>query len=341
MAALVEYSDSGDDEDKTADAPAQRLAAQADAPTKRKREADSQEGASGLPPLPASFFDVYTTNPRVGTTDNPSLHGGRRRAVPHVEGNWPSHVYLEWIPLQTEADELTNLINAVRSAVEDANKGLRAKLPVPKIVSSLRSEFDAPLPLHISLSRTLQIRTDDRDNFLETLNNCLQKAAIKTFPVEFAELKWVPNYQRNRWFLVLSTAKPPDDELNRLLNACNEAARRCGHPGLYTGGDGDGPMEGNTPRAAVKKQKLATRRSRAEKEQIDRTAMFHITIAWNLEEPAPEWLTLLDSINLHDLVKPPKAPFDVVKAKIGNVVHNIELGARRPSLGKGGGLLGL
>jgi hypothetical protein len=211
---------------------------------------------------------------------------------------------------------------------------------VPDVTASLRSPLGASLPLHISLSRTLQIKTEDRETFLETLTACLRKAAIKSFDIKFSTLKWVPNYERNRWFLVLSIAKPPNDELNRLLDACNEASDKCGHHGLYVGGQGDGPMED----ASTKPEKKR-RRSNIEvgntHERIDRSDKFHISIAWNLIEPAPEWIALVSGINVAEVIKPPSAPFGVVKARVGNVVHNIRLGSGTSSVNQGAGMLGL
>lgn len=79
---LVNYSDSESD-------------TQEDQPKSLKRRKLEPATSKSLPPLPAGFHSLYATNVRTATADDPLLHGGRSRQVPHIEGNWPTHVYLE------------------------------------------------------------------------------------------------------------------------------------------------------------------------------------------------------------------------------------------------------
>ena len=105
---LVHYEDSDDDDDDchhhtsyhasqtvgTTSPISHAPPTNANAPA-LKRKRDDLEEKLDLPPLPASFHDLYSANTRVSTRDDASLHGGRKRSIPHVEGNWATHVYLE------------------------------------------------------------------------------------------------------------------------------------------------------------------------------------------------------------------------------------------------------
>lgn len=89
--ALVDYPSSDDDTPTEIARPRSN--------EKRKRSVSSdQSDPTTLPPLPSAFHDLYASSTRVSTRDDPSLHNGRKRATPHIEGNWPTHVYLECNP---------------------------------------------------------------------------------------------------------------------------------------------------------------------------------------------------------------------------------------------------
>lgn len=87
---LVDYSDS----DSSDTLPSKQILSQGRSSQGIKRK-HSSTSESTLPPLPDNFHDLYASTARVSNQDDPTMHGGRSRVKPHVEGNWPTHVYVE------------------------------------------------------------------------------------------------------------------------------------------------------------------------------------------------------------------------------------------------------
>ncbi|KAI9727984.1 MAG: poly(U)-specific 3'-to-5' RNA exonuclease [Chrysothrix sp. TS-e1954] len=334
---LVDYASSSDSD-----------AAASSRPLKRKRSSsrDGQAQAattppSSLPPLPSTFRDLYTTAARVSTRDDPALHGGRKRAVPHVEGNWPTHVYLEWYPTEREAHSLQRLISALPSCTAQPSQ---PPSRTPQLHSSLHSSLGAPLPLHISLSSPLILQTPQRTPFTTSLRRAVTSFAAETgaFDVVLGDAEWLRNSEGTRWFLALRIKRQEGGELGRLLDACNKVCRGLGLRELYAGEGGVGGrrkrgaygMEGSEEGAS------GARVSAAEDRADGCVERFHFSIAWTVDppvdydrdtsnQPPPALKT-----STADPAMPTRVRLDEVKLKIGNAVTSLPLSRKRGGEGE-------
>lgn len=96
--ALVDYSSSTaeSDADETRRRPAKRRkAGPGSGAAASSTSCSSVASAVAMPPLPATFHDLYASTVRQSVSDDPGLHQGRKRQTPHVPGNWPTHLYVE------------------------------------------------------------------------------------------------------------------------------------------------------------------------------------------------------------------------------------------------------
>ncbi|KAJ9502382.1 poly(U)-specific 3'-to-5' RNA exonuclease [Exophiala xenobiotica] len=287
---LVDYSDSSSESDGHSNSRTQNR-------RKRKAEDDGllKVDSGRPPPLPASFRSLYATNVRTFASDDPALHAGRTRQVPHAIGNWPTHAYLEWYP---SLPELVQLDKVIKHAEWSKN--------CDSIHSFLRSDLGAPQPLHISLSAPLVLKTDQKDAFQQTVFSEVSRSNVQPFNVQATGLDWVANYERSRFFLVLKLSRPSNNDLNRLLSASNAAARKLGLAELYE----------NDQRKSDKDI------SKIQQTMTDRSDAFHISIAWTLKEPDKQ--TREQLLNLDkDYLKSLMMSFSVLKLKMGNVVIDI------------------
>jgi hypothetical protein len=296
--ALVQYSDTESDTEESEE--------KSPRPAKKPRHNNTSvdDQVSSLPPLPSAFRDLYASSTRVSVRDDPSLHGGRKRVIPHVEGNWPTHIYLEWYPSKAELAVLDGVLSQVEVKLgEDAGE----------IHSLLTSELGVQLPLHISLSRPVVLRTEQRQPFMDMFQMALQESSVPAFSVNPYSLDWVSNYEMTRWFLVLRATKPAKDNLNRLLGLSNRSLAHFGQPPLYAGRS-PGPVHRHGRHESVK----------PDTQPEDFSHCFHISLAWTLTEPTPEQKKKIEAIDLRRL-QSLTIHFDCVKVKIGNNISSIPL----------------
>jgi hypothetical protein len=161
--------------------------------------------------------------------------------------------------------------------------------------SLLQSPLGAPLPLHISLSPCLTIPTAHKDTLLSGLQSTIQHSSISPFDLwlSSSHLRWEPNFERTRYFLVIGMDTPLGDELKGLLGLVNSVVQRLGYRALY---DGDG-VDGR----------------------------FHVSLAWRLTSPTQRMEEALSDV----VDERPGVGMEInvknLKVKIGNVVTSMEL----------------
>lgn len=145
------------------------------------------------------------------------------------------------------------------------------------------------------------LETGTKDGLVEELTRTILSSRAHGFNVSPVAVEWLPNSDASRVFLALKLDKPDNDDLNKLLRACNEWAKKHGLSELYTN--------------------LAPNPDAA---QLDQSSAFHVSIAWALGKPKHAEKELLlppSDIDLSNF----EIRFNEVKVKIGNVVKDVEL----------------
>ncbi|TVY90118.1 U6 snRNA phosphodiesterase, partial [Lachnellula willkommii] len=320
--ALVDYLSSDEDEQNGNDQEATNEAATGNLNLglKRKRQ-NENKSPNDLPPLPSKFHDLYASSSRVSTRDDPSLHGGRKRVTPHIEGNWPTHLYIEWYPATAEYGSLSKLISHLKGLpLEESSK----------LHSFLTSDLGAPLPLHISLSRPIGFGTEQKDDFVTSLETAIKSSGIRPFDFAFSALDWVANFENTRWFLVLRIQKPEFDSLNKLLHVCNTAVQDYGQPPLYvkastTATSGNTAESPKWPKRETSKNRSSAKAYWSNLQDVSEA--FHISIAWTLGSPSAELLARTKSVATDDFQDVAQTCVNIqeIKAKVGNAVTNMPL----------------
>ncbi|KAI1342832.1 U6 snRNA phosphodiesterase Usb1 [Xylariaceae sp. FL0016] len=364
--ALVDYSSSSSEDEEgstsaTHAAKKQKTSHPESSPpssgaTQDRRDA---EGVKTLPPLPSSFHDLYASTVRVSTSDDPALHQGRKRVNPHKVGSWPSHVYVEWHPTRPQRTTLTTLLDRLQASLSSSSSP--PSEAAIQITSFLTSDLDAPLPLHISLSRPLALSTAQKDGFLSGLQSAVAHGGIAPFDLAPLGLDWHRTHESARSFLVLRVGTARDAAAGGKDVDRHGKRRREGGSGGDTIVDPDPDPDTHThtnanpnphltpllrltnslavsygqpalyssPSSSSPSPSSPPTSSRA---HPDPSTAFHISLAWTAAAPTPalDHLTraAFAAPDVREQILGMRVPVDGVKAKIGNVVTHVPLPVR-------------
>ncbi|RMD39428.1 hypothetical protein DV735_g5706, partial [Chaetothyriales sp. CBS 134920] len=213
-----------------------------------------------------------------------------------------SEEQLQTTRLSTVAEQGKKLERVLVRACRSCNEADNSTPRNPAVHSLLRSDLNVPLPLHISLSAPLTLKTEQKDAVAAAVEASVTRSGAGPFVVKPTRLCWVSNSEGSRSFLVLQLSRPENDDLNRLLSACNASVTHFGLKPLYC-----------TYSSSFPSSSLSTSAPYPGAVSGDRSDAFHVSIAWTLGDLNNMW----SSAGL--------GHFDTVKLKIGNVVRDMRL----------------
>ncbi|KAL6044750.1 hypothetical protein QOT17_023173 [Balamuthia mandrillaris] len=171
-------------------------AAQQLPPLKRQTRSKNREGSAKnavpLPPLPSDLFgdlQAKAEAQRLAEANERERHGGRSRQFAHVEGNYPTFVYVPVDLSRRDTSLLRRLVEALISRCERWLQSLGrdfVSYPLSSSCSSCSSSSSpsssaaaASIPVqqqhHISLSRTFALRQHHIEPFVALLRSIVQR----------------------------------------------------------------------------------------------------------------------------------------------------------------------
>ncbi|KAJ4478181.1 hypothetical protein J3R30DRAFT_3702918 [Lentinula aciculospora] len=139
--------------------------------------------------LPSLSSSLIVQTPK----DDPTLHQGRIRNTPHVDGQWASHVYVS-----IKVGRFSAMYNLVHDALKTA-KDLEPALQDFFGVEANKAE--KYIELHVSLSRPIFLRTHQRDDLKREVKSLAERN--KSFVISFTTFSVLTNDEENRTFLAL------------------------------------------------------------------------------------------------------------------------------------------
>ncbi|KAG1700103.1 hypothetical protein DVH05_011916 [Phytophthora capsici] len=122
--------------------------------------------------IPDSVIESSAANddPQVGSKRKRFNEPQWKRAFPHVDGNWPSHVRID-IPVSQELRGIArNIIQRAQEILGDAV----TLIPFEELGLGDTTTTEGERVLHMSLSRPFAITYDQIDNFVDSLRAALK-----------------------------------------------------------------------------------------------------------------------------------------------------------------------